>query len=153
MFASMLSRIPPGEKEPLPLFARMCVSGVVATVISVAASVAALVAAATGDETEAAEGGVRWRVGAGGLAEQHHRYERERARTAGAPYRAAAEQLLLEKKFGLEHAGDDVLEDGMRGTASRPSATEKATAHRWGAPAMSPLPSPSPSPAPMTAPR
>ena len=58
MFASMLSRIPPGEKEPLPLFARMCVSGVVATVISVAASVAALVAAATGDETEAAEGGV-----------------------------------------------------------------------------------------------
>ena len=58
MFASMLSRIPPGEKEPLPLFARMCVSGVAATVISVAASVAALVAAATGDETEAAEGGV-----------------------------------------------------------------------------------------------
>jgi len=78
------------------------------------------------------EGGVRARGGwrpTQGLAEQHHAYERERARTAGAPYRAAAEQLLLEKKFGLEHAGNDVLENGMRGTASRPSSVDLALPH------------------------
>ena len=36
-----------------------------------------------------------WRNGSPSLSTEHHAYTRERARTAGTPYRAAADQLLL----------------------------------------------------------